>query len=79
MFSDLACYVDRLMLTFLTEKETKLIIKMGYLIIEYNFTFVNNVTCRAAIATLVHSDMMLAQRLYQYASGLGIYRTIEVI
>ncbi|XP_046819146.1 uncharacterized protein LOC124424314 [Vespa crabro] len=75
---NLACYVDKLMLKFLTKKETELIVKMGYMIIEYNFTFANNVTCRAAIATLVHSNMILAERLYQYASGLGIYRTIEI-
>ncbi|XP_043671202.1 MATH and LRR domain-containing protein PFE0570w-like isoform X2 [Vespula pensylvanica] len=75
---DLACYVDKLMLKFLTKKETELIVKMGYMIIEYNFTFINNVTCRAAIATLVYSDIMLAKQLYQYASGLGIYRTIEI-
>ncbi|KAF7399158.1 hypothetical protein HZH68_007750 [Vespula germanica] len=75
---DLACYVDKLMLKFLTKRETELIVKMGYLIIEYNFTFINNVTCRAAIATLVYSDIMLAKQLYQYASGLGIYRTIEI-
>lgn len=67
------------MLKFLTKRETELIVKMGYVIIEYNFTFINNVTCRAAIATLVYSDIMLAKQLYQYASGLGIYRTIEVI
>ncbi|KAL2722286.1 putative histone-lysine N-methyltransferase 1 [Vespula squamosa] len=75
---DLACYVDKLMLKFLAGRETELIIKMGYVIIKHNFTFINNVTCRAAIATLVYSDIILAKQLYQYASGLGIYRTIEI-
>ncbi|KAL2741693.1 putative histone-lysine N-methyltransferase 1 [Vespula maculifrons] len=75
---DLACYVDKLMLKFLIKRETELIVKMGYVIIEYNFTFINNVTCRAAIASLVYSDIMLAKQLYRYASGLGIYRTIEI-
>ncbi|KAK2585984.1 hypothetical protein KPH14_010557 [Odynerus spinipes] len=75
---DLTYYVDKLMLKFLTDRKIDLIIKMGYMIIEYNFTFFNGTICRAVIATLVHNDMILAKQLYRYATGLGIYRTIEL-
>lgn len=77
--SDLSQYVDKLMLKFLSTMEIELVAAMGRLIIKYNFSSINTIVCRAAIKLLFRSDIMLAKRLYQYASGLGIYESIEVI
>ncbi|KAI4501044.1 hypothetical protein M0802_003847 [Mischocyttarus mexicanus] len=74
---DLLQYVDKLMLKLLSEMNIELVAAMGHLIIKCRFTFTNTTICRAAIVSLFHSDIMLAKKLYQYVSKLGIYESIK--
>ncbi|XP_039314559.1 uncharacterized protein LOC105193856 isoform X2 [Solenopsis invicta] len=74
---DLSRYVDKLIVLFLSRKDTNLITEMANLVLKYTFAL-NTATCRALISTLIHMDENLARQIYNYAEGVGIYPAVKV-
>lgn len=74
---DLTHCANKIVSVLLSKQYHQLIIEVGRLIDNYYFTL-NTITYRALIATLVHTDMLLAKLLYQNAVALGIYSKPQV-
>ncbi|XP_053982924.1 MATH and LRR domain-containing protein PFE0570w-like isoform X2 [Hylaeus volcanicus] len=73
---DLTCAANKLISTFLRERDYKMIIHIVKLIYDYNLVL-PEITYRAVIATLVHIDLTLAKQFYQTAVDLGIYPKLK--
>ncbi|XP_066586768.1 uncharacterized protein [Prorops nasuta] len=74
---DISRYASILVSTVLLTKNDSIAIEMGNLLINYNW-IISPKSIRALIATLVHIEKTLAQRLYRYAAYLGIYGMLKI-
>lgn len=74
---DLTHCAKKIVSVLLSKEHHELIMEVGRLIDSYYFTL-DTITYRTLIATLVHTDMLLAKQLYQNAVALGIYSKPQV-